>query len=337
MVAQVLRELLASGLDRLADAIRVHDRPAGPPSALSAVEQGHLSAAAAGNEHWLATVRARAPELLTGGGLHVGTPAAARPVAPPRRLPRPEGGDAPAPATEPQLVAPDAPAFVEQPRSVAPPTATFPVSAGRRPAHPGTTGDQPARGPAPVRILRWLHRHAGRPVAPAAPETPALRRAPASGDEAGEAAPGPRPRPTSPVGRGGPAPDARPGAPRPPRPEMPSQDPAPSVHRRPGPQFEDRPGSPEAPGRHPVWPALPEAARTPGAARFDAVPRREPAHAVFPDRPRAVADDPGHEQAPGEAAGPWPELPDEGDGLEPPRSVFTDAWVRDLDDEQRCG
>ena len=34
---------------------------------------------------------------------------------------------------------------------------------------------------------------------------------------------------------------------------------------------------------------------------------------------------------------PWPDLPDDSDGWLPPRSVFTEDWVRGLDDEQRCG
>jgi hypothetical protein len=78
--AHRLRSLLAWLLRRFADAAQ----PPAPAPAAPAPADG-VPAAGAGNEHWLAVVRARAPELLTDGGIHAGGCTPAPPaVFPPR-------------------------------------------------------------------------------------------------------------------------------------------------------------------------------------------------------------------------------------------------------------
>ena len=62
--ARRLRSILARVFRYLADAVQPGAGPPGAPAAQP------LPAAAAGNEHWFAVVRERAPELLTGGGIH---------------------------------------------------------------------------------------------------------------------------------------------------------------------------------------------------------------------------------------------------------------------------
>ncbi len=64
--ARRLRSILARVFRYLADAVQPGAGPPGAPAAQP------LPAAAAGNEHWFAVVRERAPELLTGGGIHAG-------------------------------------------------------------------------------------------------------------------------------------------------------------------------------------------------------------------------------------------------------------------------
>lgn len=335
MVAQVLRDLLAGGLDRLADAIRVHERP---PAG-----DGHLRAAAAGNEHWLATVRARAPELLTGGGIHVGTPAPVRPVRPVSRRPRPEGGDAPVTAPEPQPATPGGPTFVGRTR------------ARRRPPEFGVTGER-RRAEDPGYDEAPRGRRTRRPVL-------RLRRvtAPGAPDRAG--GPGWWQRPPLGATLWGPPKSPPPAAPRPvpPRPVPPEPEAGPPARRRiSAPSFVDpepavpprpprradlaepRPASGEPASGQPVsweavglWPALPGASRATPAPQFDDGSPREHPEPAFPVAAPGTGD--RDDLVAVERTGPWPDLPDDTDGWLPPRSVFIEAWVRVLDDEQRCG
>jgi len=85
--ARRLRSLFARFLRYVADAVQ-------PPAGVPAAEP--LPTAAAGNEHWLAVVRERAPELLTGGGIHAGVSSPDHPAGPsPHWLPPASPTDTP--------------------------------------------------------------------------------------------------------------------------------------------------------------------------------------------------------------------------------------------------
>lgn len=330
-----LRSLLARLLRRAANALeargeRRRGEPPGEPGEDGSEPPGERHPGGrlgeppgepgSGNEHWLAVVRARAPELLAGGGIHHGGVDGGRYD----RI----DGDTTVSAAENR------------------------TAALREPPSRPEPGPSTARGAVPVR----QRRHPRRPQAPTLTAAARVlrRRLGLRLD--------PRERPSS-------ARAARPAFPQPdvPHGTPPDVVPAPEPPRRAAgnPDF-GLPRSVLPEQRQPVWPNLPRFKR-PAQPQFDGRDDGErPSTAAFPPPSPATAEPPAFAEpppdgrphsadtrtwsadartwgadtrtwgadAPGERA-PWPELPDDGPLWEVPVSVFDDAEVRRLDDEQR--
>ncbi|WP_409430289.1 hypothetical protein ACJEIK_21995 [Mycobacterium sp. SMC-16] len=92
--ARRLRSFLARVFRYLADAVQPGT---GAPVPVLEPPLEPLPAAAAGNEHWFAVVRERAPELLTGGGIHAGGVSPRRQPTPNLAAPLPAAPSPPAP------------------------------------------------------------------------------------------------------------------------------------------------------------------------------------------------------------------------------------------------
>lgn len=309
--ARRLRSAFARLLRYLADAVQPPvDVPAVP--AVPAAED-IPEAAGAGNEHWLALVRERAPELLTGGGIHAGgAPPDHRAAAAPQRRP-------PAPAeTRRSTVRTDiyaTPQDNSQRQFRAPPFATFRVlrrrfrTARGHPPKPAARATLQSESTEQVSTgsAHSPHPDISTPTSTKSPATPAefdaARHNAATADtvEGGLTA-------------GGRAPQREPVARL--APNWPVTPPALGV----GPEFDQQ--EHRAHAALDEWPPLASTARRPD---------------VPPDFTLAVArvselpawPDERHDD------NRWPELPDDDILWEPPISGFDSANLRRLDDEQR--
>jgi hypothetical protein len=300
--ARRLPSLFARLLRYLADAVQ-------PPASAAATEP--LPAAASGNAHWLALVQERAPELLTGGGIHA-------------RVTSPDRPAAPRPRWQP-------PALMESHRSTVPIDLYATPPDGRR---------SRLRAPrfATVRALRRriqpARRHSPKAAVQDRPQPASTEKASTGGGPT--SSPGVS-RPTA--SRPPPSP-ARFEAPRPKAggedrlaPRVPDRDPrrepaTPPVTIWPAtptlagaaPEFD-----PDEPLEHPAlnqWPPLGSATKAPDAPPdFALLAAPSPELPAWPDERNE--------------AGRWPELPDDEILWRPPASVFDTANLKRLDDEQR--
>lgn len=289
--ARRLRSFLARVFRYLADAVQ-------PGTGAPVAVAEPLPAAAAGNEHWFAVVRERAPELLTGGGIHAGGVHAG---VPPRR-PSALNIAAPQPVA-PALPPPDL--DDEPPQNSHRPVPQFTAAVRRLRRRLRLIRRRPVKGPPSVRTTTPVadHRPADHPNDPE-PSGPAARTWPAVGFDTSrtrvlgnqyvsevEQRPNAAPRPTVhwPV------------------------TPAPSVA---APAFEDH-GSPT----RQQWPSFERAAPASGEQPEFPLPEERAAGSVW-------LDERGDDDR-------WPELPDDEMLWEPAVSTFSSHDVTRLDDEQR--
>lgn len=286
--ARRLRSFLARVFRYLADAVQ-------PDTGAPVPVAEPLPAAAAGNEHWFAVVRERAPELLTGGGIHAGGGSPRRqtvaveappPSAPP--LPPPDFDDEPWERSQRPLLVPQ-----------------FRAMARRLRRRLRLIRRRPVRRMLAVRMAAPVvdHRPADYPE-PSAPVAP-TRRPLAVGFDASH----PRTVADQHVS------DRKEPRPRPPR-RLAVQwpvTPAPFVA---APNFEGQ-GSP----MRQQWPSFDRAMPTSGETPEFPAPEERAAESVWLDERR---DDDR-----------WPELPDDEMLWEPAASTFSSHDVTRLDDEQR--
>jgi len=298
--ARRLRSLFARLLRYIADAVQ-------PPAHV--VAEAPLPAAAAGNEHWLALVQERVPELLTGSGIHAGASLPDRPAVPSPQWPPP------AALTERHrsraLTYIDASQQDDfRRRRSAPKFATVRMlrrkfrPAGRAAPKPAAQGTQQSASTETTSTGR----HTARPDV--SNPTTSSRRPTAAGFDAsrpraaiadeGHLAPGGRRRGSvAPLGTIWTVPPAQSDA---------------------APQFDQNELRPHAARNE--WPPLGTMSKTPGVQPDFAV-----AGAQVPESPAWSEESRDDER--------WPELPDDANLWQPPTSAFDSDNLKRLDDEQR--